>query len=106
MSRFVPIKLLLWAVLFLALPAVAFADTPIPAVDYKTVTEDGQYVFVMLVPDARNPVSYGASKPEIRKQYSRTGLYNNDGSTNPLWTVDWYGLGVVVSSDGRHIMRW
>jgi hypothetical protein len=30
-------------------------------------------------------------------------LYRNDGSTTPLWTVDWYAHSVLLPSDGIHL---
>ena len=42
---------------------------------------------------------------EIRRVYSQSGLYRNDGSTVPLWTVDWYTYGVEIASDGVHLIR-
>ena len=67
--------------------------------DYKYVTKGEQYIFVMLAPpqDAKNPVEEGREDPGIRKIYHESGLYRNDGSTTPLWTVDWYSTLVHVS---------
>ena len=42
----------------------------------------------------------------IRDVYSKTGLYRNDGSKEPLWTVDWYAYHVKVASDGIHLVRF
>ncbi len=36
--------------------------------------------------------------------YPASGLYRNDGSVEPLWTVDWFG-GAIVSTDGVHLVR-
>ena len=41
----------------------------------------------------------------IRAKYQVSGLYRNDGSTTPLWTVDWYAHSVFVFSDGNHLVR-
>ncbi len=80
--------------------AHAFADTPAPPRDFKKVTENTEYVFVMLAPDG-----WAEHDPEIRKVYKRSGLYRNDGSGTPLWTVDWYTFEVFPSSDGEHLVR-
>jgi hypothetical protein len=40
----------------------------------------------------------------IRSKYAQSGLYPNDGSTTPIWTVDWYA-GVELLSDGVHLVR-
>jgi hypothetical protein len=42
---------------------------------------------------------------EIRRVYTRSGMYRNDGSTEPLWTVDWYAHGVQLTPDGMHLIR-
>lgn len=39
------------------------------------------------------------------KQYPAPGLYRNDGSIEPLWTVDWYAHQVYLSDDGVHLVR-
>ena len=95
------IKVLQISVAVLFLHAQAFADTPAPFRDFKEVT--GNYVFVMLAPDA--PGGWANHDPEIRKVYKQSGLYRNDGSSTPLWTVDWYAFGVFPSSDGEHLVR-
>ncbi len=43
--------------------------------------------------------------PAIRNMYKQSGLYRNDGSTTPLWVVDWYSFEVYPSSDGKHLVR-
>ena len=97
-SRLVEILQIIAAVFFFY--AQAFADTPMPPRDFKIVTENQEYVFVMLAPEG------GATHdPEIRKAYKQSGLYKNDGSTTPLWTVYWYAFLVFPSSDGEHLVR-
>ncbi|OPY01258.1 MAG: hypothetical protein A4E60_01800 [Syntrophorhabdus sp. PtaB.Bin047] len=88
-------------VLSLALCVPASADTPAPPRDYAKETEDGQYIFIMLAP----PERWVSKDAELRKTYKTSGLYRNDGSTTPLWTVYWYSFSVYPSSDGRHIVR-
>ena len=75
--------------------------------DYSFATEDGKYLFVMLVPDQEESVAAEDREldPKMREIYERSGLYLNDGSTSPLWTVDWYAAEVYVSSDGLHLVR-
>jgi hypothetical protein len=41
---------------------------------------------------------------DIRERYSKSGMYRNDGSKQPLWTVDWWA-GVTVPGDGIHVIR-
>jgi hypothetical protein len=38
-------------------------------------------------------------------RYTRSGMYRNDGSGVPLWTVDWYATRVDPSPDGIHAVR-
>lgn len=42
----------------------------------------------------------------IEDRYPQSGLYQNDGSITPLWTVDWYAHGVLPCSDGKHLIRF
>jgi len=95
-----PIDILLISVAVFFLHAQAFADTPARPRDFKRVTENKEYVFVMLAPDGRT-----GNVPEIRGVYKQSGLDKNDGSSTPLWTVDWYAFEVFPSSDGEHLIR-
>ena len=38
-------------------------------------------------------------------QYTKSGLYRNDGSTTPLWSVQWYAFTVHLSDNGQHLVR-
>lgn len=94
--------LVLWITMaFFVLPVLTFADSPAPPRDYKKVTENNEYVFVMLAPDE------GAKHQDsaTRGIYKQSGLYRNDGSTTPLWAVYWYAFEVYPSSDGKHLVR-
>jgi hypothetical protein len=88
----------------------ALADTIGSPYSYKKVVPSGKYVFVMISPLTIENDAGGwneemaAGIREIRRVYKRSGMYRNDGSTEPLWTVDWYA-GVVVASDGVHLIR-
>jgi len=46
-----------------------------------------------------------SKKAEIRDKYKISGMYRNDGSTNPLWEVYWYSFSVYPSSDGKYVVR-
>jgi hypothetical protein len=91
--------------------SAVLADSPAPPRSYKQVAPGGKYVFVMIAPrtveDDVRPWNEetAAGIREIRGVYTRSGLYRNDGSTEPLWTVDWYAHGVEVASDGIHLVR-
>jgi hypothetical protein len=98
-------------VLLFTAPA-AFADKPGPPTTYKQLSADGRFVFVMLSPDSvetellRWNEQFGNQIKAIRTVYSRSGLYKNDGSKEPLWTVDWHRTGVAVPADGTHLVRF
>jgi len=73
---------------------------------YSKVTENKEYLFVMLWAGP----STNKSRLE-KKLHKRSGLYRNDGSSTPLWTVDWYARkyesqGVIPLSDGIHLVRF
>ena len=104
-------RLLHGAMIVLLVASVVGADSPAPQSSYKQVSPDGRFVFVMISPwpvetAVKRWVETKAQEiREIRKKYKRSGLYRNDGSTEPLWSVDWYALGVDVASDGVHLIR-
>jgi hypothetical protein len=89
----------------------AFADSEAPPSSYKKVTPGEKYVFVMLPRETveqeiRRWNEENQSRiREIRRTYKQSGLYRNDGSADPLWTVDWFAYGVDVASDGIHLVR-
>ncbi len=78
---------------------------------YKKVIPGGKYVFVMIRPISAEDETRGedeASSQEIRalrRTYTQSGLYRDDGSTTPLWTIDWSEASVDVASDGVHLVR-
>jgi len=101
--RTIPRLILILHVIALALSFTlsAMADTPAPPRDYMKVTENEKYVFVMLAP----PTKWISEDPELRNTYRESGLYRNDGSSEPLWAVFWYSFSVYPSSDGKHVVR-
>ena len=96
MKKFIPI---LTTLICLTIGNCALADSLARPRSYTKVTENGQYVFVMLVEDSE-PL-FGSSG----KQYLSSGLYQNYGTNTLLWTVDWFAFNVYVSSDGKHLVR-
>ncbi len=101
--RTTPRLILILYVIALALSFAlsATADTPAPPRDYMKVTENEKYVLVMLAP----PMKWVSKDTELRNTYKESGLYRNDGSSEPLWAVLWYSFSVYPSSDGKHIVR-
>jgi hypothetical protein len=37
--------------------------------------------------------------------YPSSGLYPDNDSTTPIWSIDWYARSVILSSDGRYLIR-
>lgn len=94
------VEILRISVVVFCLYTPAFADSPAPPQDFKKLSENQEYVFVMLAPGE------GAQRDlDIRRIYRQSGLYQNDGTSTSLWTVDWYAFEVFPSSDGEHLVR-
>lgn len=77
---------------------------------YSTPSPDGQYLFVMIAPRPKDDTpslvpEKLAHQKELFAKYPASGLYRNDGSTKPLWTVDWYSYRVWPADDGIHLVR-
>jgi hypothetical protein len=85
----------------LILPAGVSARLPVPPQDYTITTDGGQYVFVMLANIPR-----GEPDARIRARYARSGLYQNNGAKDPLWTVDWFAPRVDIAADGQQLVAW
>jgi hypothetical protein len=104
----------LFAFVGLAANSPAWADTlPTPR-SYKEVAPGGKYVFVMIAPVSVEQEVWQWNKlnentaagiRELRRVYTRSGMYRNDGSAEPIWTVDWYTHGVHLVPDGVHLIR-
>ena len=113
------------------LPSGVNADREVPPFDYAIFTKDKKHVFVMLVPPEETTQLEGASREgpphyhtvifnsddsfekgeeqepdSLRVQYPCSGLYRNNGSSTPIWTVDWYSHSVYLFPDGEHLIRW
>lgn len=93
------IPLLLGFIIILLTGGKVFADSEVAPYSYKQITQDGKYVFVMLTSD-KNEI-----KTNDGKTYMYSGLYENNNSTDPLWTVDWYSYKVYISQDGEHAAK-
>jgi hypothetical protein len=93
------VKLLFLACFIVLLPRTSLADVEGGLSPYTMVSPDHEYIFVMLMEgDRKNP------RPYIFDKYSLSGLYRNDGSTTPLWTVDWAG-DVILPSGPTYLIR-
>jgi len=84
------------------------ADTVARPFSFAAVSAQKNYVFVMIAPVAEESDGSGLRDEErsksrkLRAEHWTSGLYANDGSTTPLWLVDWYAYSVLVPSDGIH----
>ena len=90
---------------------LALADSIAPPFSYTKPTPDGKHLFVMISPQSPkdDASSWIESKAQeirrIRNTYTISGLYRNDGSSTPVWTVSWYAYDVEPLSDGIHLVR-
>jgi hypothetical protein len=66
---------------------------------YIMETSDKRFVFVMLSKEEA-----GKIRNSYSIKYPQSGLYLNDGSTKPIWTVNWAAR-VFLPSDGVHVVR-
>lgn len=105
------IKLLFTVVTLTTLGPSAMADKPAPPFSHTKVSANGKFVFVMLspLPAADELKLYNEEArvgfKAIRDRFQKSGLYKNDGSKEPIWTVDWYRHEVDIANDGVHLVR-
>ncbi|HEX8637621.1 MAG TPA: hypothetical protein VF692_06140 [Pyrinomonadaceae bacterium] len=71
---------------------------------YAASSANNKYLFVMIAPPGEERNATERSQ-KLRAEYPKSGMYLNDGSVKPLWTVEWYSFGVFVASDGIHLVR-
>jgi hypothetical protein len=100
-----------WVILFsLSFPLNADAVSLLGNQDYQRTTSDKAYILVIFCPppEEKKPDEYPCfENTDIRKKYSQAGLYKNDGSSNPLWVVDWFFPlidSVYISSDSNYLV--
>ena len=93
------VSLVVTTLIAICSPLAAKADLETDVYPYTIKTSDGRYVFVML---AGSPANLDSRDPLAK--YPASGLYRNDGSYTPLWTVDWSAY-VILPSDGVHLVR-
>jgi hypothetical protein len=92
-------------------PAMVFGLSIDPPSSYVKPTPNGKYIFVMLTTQSTENEARRFSEAKaneirtLRSAYAKSGLYRNDGSKPPLWTVDWYKRRVEPLSDGIHLVR-
>ncbi|WP_028886811.1 hypothetical protein [Teredinibacter turnerae] len=95
----------------LFLSSLSYGDSPALPISYLVESENGKYIFAMISPLDRDVELSSLNDQwmkkisKIRDQYSQSGMYLNDGSKKPLWSVSWYAHSVQVANDGEHIVR-
>lgn len=73
------------------------AYEPPPYVNVSQSSANGQWLVVVLTQSDRSDA--------IGQKYPQSGVYRNDGSTEPLWTFNWYSPFVWISDDGKTVVR-
>lgn len=95
--------------LTLAFSIGVFADSIAPPCSYKVAANKGTAIFVMLSEQDYACAGRAGDRAEeskaLREKYRSSGLYPDDKSTTPLWTVDWFSYEVLLSPDGRYVVR-
>ncbi len=91
------------------IPVLAFADQELAPISYTKTSPNKQFLFVMIFPEGATRYGYMSaeqktSEQQIKSRYRQSGLYRNDDSTTPLWTVGWYARNVLISSDGVYLI--
>src|SRR5688572_16685795 len=81
---------------FLVFQSSALADTEGMIFPYTAETADKKHVFVVV--DPKCGLCWGDDR------YKQSGMYLNDGSAVPLWTVDWRNY-IFLPNGGRHVVR-
>jgi hypothetical protein len=87
-----------------------WADKPVPPHSYLIKSSDNRFIFVMLSPkkeddDNLRPEEKRQESLRIREHYNISGLYLNDESNTPVWSVSWYSSSIILASDGIHLIR-
>lgn len=71
---------------------------------YSRVTANGQYLLVML---SSSDYTGSSQAAELKRKYTKSGLYPIDGSSSAVWTIDSfiYATDLELSSDGRYLIH-
>jgi hypothetical protein len=94
----------------------AFSATPAQACSLaanstaKAVSQNEKYVLISMMKEG-NRNSGWSDDGNLREKYKQPGLYPNNGSTTPLWTMPfeegyWFKFGwrIYTSTDGRYLV--
>lgn len=91
--------------------SVALADRPMRPYSYKKIIPGTKYIFVMFGDEDYRSTHTAPPKDfevgEDLAKYHSSGLYANDNTSVPLWSVSWYAFpsDVFLSSDGKYVAR-
>jgi len=102
--------ILLCGLITVGLPSVARAGLNGFSSSFVLKAKDGQHMLVMLstgavADDAGNECTLpNGQQVRLRDAFPSSGLYEI-GSNSSIWDVDWYGYYVVISDDGRYLVR-
>lgn len=105
-------RILVWLMVGLGLVGTpAITNAALPSLESWThVSSDGQYVLVMISPlSAAEEVEFSDADADvkmIRATYMQSGLYRNDGSTSPIWTIPFKDVTheVYLGPQGKYLM--
>lgn len=99
------------AIMVLVFASSVRADILLPPYSYKIVAPGEKFVFVMISPVPVEKDGLGLNEEQVadirqlRRTYTQSGMYRNDGTNLPVWTVEWYAYIVIPLSDGVHLIR-
>lgn len=77
--------------------SVAYADSIAVPFSYSINVGNEKYIFIML--------GDGDLRSKNGDQFNKSGLYNNDGSIKPLWTVDFYTYQAYLTTNGKYLVE-
>ena len=90
-----------------------YGDSPAEPRGYAIPTPNKKYVFRMVTGGSYSTAhvfprdkKWYRERTYIPPAYPSSGMYRNDGSKTPLWTVAWYAFEVIPFSDGEHVVRF
>lgn len=102
-------QIFLFISLMLVCVSGVFADSIAPPCSYKVAAKKSSAVFIMLSDQDQTCIGRGGARAdeakELRDKYKASGLYPDDKSTTPLWTADWYSYEVLLSPEGKYLVR-
>ncbi len=87
-------------------PCLGQADRESVPYDFHRTINGSKFSFVMLVPQdllSLHPTAKVDKK--LRKKYPCSGLYSDEDSGNPIWTVTWYSPNIYPAPDGIHLAK-